>query len=93
MAASTAKDRKILLESKGIEVIFSQTNLIDEVWTNRPASSATHIFVHESWSGKPLSEKINWIKSYKTKKWRSGLIYRFGGNRMDLKFEISIDTI
>lgn len=64
MAASTAKDRKILLESKGIEVIFSQTNLIDEVWTNRPASSATHIFVHESWSGKPLSEKINWIRNH-----------------------------
>lgn len=55
MAANTAKDRKILFESKGIEVIFSQSNLIDEVWTNRPASSATHIFVHESWSGKSLS--------------------------------------
>lgn len=46
MAANTAKDRKLLLESKGIEIRFSQTNLIDEVWSNKPPSSATHIFVH-----------------------------------------------
>lgn len=55
MTASIAAERKKFFEEKGFKINFSLENLIDDIWTNRPKSSATHIFVHEKWSGRSLT--------------------------------------
>lgn len=79
LSASIAKDRKTALQSKGLIVNLVQTNLVDEIWATRPASSATHIFVHESWAGKSLSEKVNWIRDHiKSKKGQAAVFTELG---------------
>jgi Xaa-Pro aminopeptidase len=47
-----------------LQISFAENNLIDEVWTDRPPSSATTIFVHEEWAGKSITEKVGWIRNH-----------------------------
>lgn len=37
-------------------------NLVDQLWKERPKSSACDIFVHESWAGIPAAEKIQFVQ-------------------------------
>lgn len=37
-------------------------NLVDQLWNERPKSSACDIFVHESWAGIPAAEKIQFVQ-------------------------------
>lgn len=36
--------------------------MVDEIWENRPSSSADKIFVHEEWAGKTMSQKVGWVR-------------------------------
>ena len=37
-------------------------NLVDQVWENRPAVVKPEIFLHESWAGRTIREKVSWVR-------------------------------
>jgi Xaa-Pro aminopeptidase len=50
------------LEKAGLKVELSIDNLVDAIWTTKPAPPRPLIFVHEEWAGKGIVEKVGWVR-------------------------------
>lgn len=50
------------LESAGFKVDLSIENIVDLAWTTKPNLAKPEIFIHEEWSGKSITEKVNWVR-------------------------------
>jgi Xaa-Pro aminopeptidase len=62
MSAQTAAERRKVLQEAEMELRFGEGNLVNTVWVARPPPSMAPIFVHELWSGKPITEKVGWVR-------------------------------
>lgn len=50
------------LEKAGLKVELSIDNIVDLVWTDKPAPPKPLIFIHEEWAGKSITEKVGWVR-------------------------------
>lgn len=50
------------LEKAGFKVELSIYNLVDAIWTTKPAPPKPLIFIHEEWAGKGIVEKVGWVR-------------------------------
>ena len=56
-------------------VEFTDRNLVDEIWENRPKTSENEIFIHEEWAGKSINEKVNWVRNHIKEKEGEGALF------------------
>ncbi|ORY63811.1 peptidase M24, structural domain-containing protein [Leucosporidium creatinivorum] len=64
---ATAKPLLAKLKSKNLSLDFPPTNLVDNIWADRPLRSAADIVLHPlKFSGQPAEEKLSALRSYLT---------------------------
>ncbi|GAA5975397.1 hypothetical protein JCM5350_006468 [Sporobolomyces pararoseus] len=64
----TGKTLRTKLEQNSLSLIFPSSNLVDSIWTSRPARSASRIELHPlKFTGKPASEKLDDLRTYLSK--------------------------
>ncbi|KAL8281074.1 hypothetical protein RQP46_006432 [Phenoliferia psychrophenolica] len=64
-SAGTAQALAASLAAKSVSLVYPATNLVDDVWTTRPARSASPILAHSlEFTGQPSSEKLANLRSF-----------------------------